>query len=77
MRILKMALLIALLLALAAPALAELAAIDHYVIKADVRAYMTDEDIQLYKRRSTRCLRAKRRFASAMITMRTCACWAR
>ena len=40
MRILKRALLAALLMALAVPALAELDVIDHYVVKADVRAYM-------------------------------------
>ncbi len=50
MRILKLALLAALLMALAIPALAELDAIDHYVVKADVRAYMTDEDMEYYRK---------------------------
>ena len=60
MRILKRALLAALLMALAVPALAELDVIDHYVVKADVRAYMTDEDMEYYRkaidsRARTRC----------------------
>ena len=50
MRILKRALLAALLMALAVPALAELDVIDHYVVKADVRAYMTDEDMEYYRK---------------------------
>ena len=35
---------------LAGTALAELTEMNHYVVKADVRAYMTDEDLEFYKK---------------------------
>ena len=35
---------------LAGTALSELTEMNHYVVKADVRAYMTDEDLEFYKK---------------------------
>lgn len=50
MRIWKMLVCALIAAVLAGTALAELAEMNHYVVKADVRAYMTDEDLEFYQK---------------------------